>query len=346
VTDESLLSMIIAAVATFLITFTLTPALAAWARRRDLMDVPNERSSHVVATPRIGGVAVVLGTLAGVLLLFVLGDALQRATLVVLAGALFIAMLGLSDDLLQLPAVLRLIVQILVAALVVYAAGPSPLAGWEGDALVAYAAMVIWLVAVTNAYNFMDGIDGIAGGQAIVAATAWLIVGMLSNEWDPATLGSLLAAASAAFLLHNWHPARVFMGDAGSGFFGFLFAALPMTVPAARPAAIGAAALLLWPFLFDTAFTLIRRARRGENVLVAHRSHLYQRLVQTGRSHRYVAALYAGLALPGAVGAVAAVDGNDFLLLAACVCIAVAAAVLWRVVATRERAALMRAAAR
>ncbi len=136
------------------------------------------------------------------------------------------------------------------------------------------------------------------------------------------------------------------MGDAGSGFFGFLFAALPMTVPAARPAAIGAAALLLWPFLFDTAFTLIRRARRGENVLVAHRSHLYQRLVQTGRSHRFVAALYAGLALPGAVGAMAAVDGNDLLLLAACVCIAVGAAVLWRVVATRERAALMRAAAR
>jgi UDP-N-acetylmuramyl pentapeptide phosphotransferase/UDP-N-acetylglucosamine-1-phosphate transferase len=318
-----------AALATFVTTAALTPVLAKWARQRNLLDVPNQRSSHVVATPRIGGAAIVIGVLVGIVALFVLSDGLHRGGLIVLGSATAISAVGLIDDFFQLSALSRLIAQILVAALVVAAAGSN--ASWLGA-----AASVAWIVAMTNAYNFMDGIDGIAGAEAVVAGVGWLMVGSLVGSADMSTVAILVVAAGAAFLLHNWHPATVFMGDAGSGFLGFLLAALPLVSSSADPSAAWGGVLLLWPFVFDTGFTLIRRASRGENVVRAHRSHLYQRLVQTGRSHRQVSLLYAGLSLLGVIGAISLVSARRDLLLGAGLLIVIAAAFLWRMVVVRE----------
>jgi UDP-N-acetylmuramyl pentapeptide phosphotransferase/UDP-N-acetylglucosamine-1-phosphate transferase len=331
--------MLFAAVVTFLSAGVLTPQFAAWAHRRNLLDVPNHRSSHVVATPRIGGAALVSSVLAGVAVLQVVGPGISREAALVLAGAVAIAGVGLLDDLWDLSALARLAVHAAVAAMVVMMVGPAPLRWLSADNWVASCLTVLWIVTLTNAYNFMDGIDGIAGAQALVGGMGWTAVALLARSPDIAALGLLLTGASSGFLLHNWHPAKVFMGDAGSGFFGFLFAALPLLAPPGRVSLLWCAVLLMWPFLFDTGFTLLRRASRSENLLSAHRTHMYQRLVLSGCSHRHVALMYAGLALLGAVAAVSVQASSSVQSLASVAAILVAAGALWWHVILREAAA-------
>ena len=145
----------------------------------------------------------------------------------------------------------------------------------------------------------MDGIDGIAAGQAITAGLGWAIVGWLADDLRPMLLGGLLTATSAGFLVHNWSPASIFMGDIGSAFLGYCFATLGLLGGGGGSGAL-IGILLVWPFVFDTAFTFCVRLRRRENIFKAHRSHLYQRLVLTGLSHRAVTLLYVALAVLGA----------------------------------------------
>jgi glycosyltransferase WbpL len=327
--------MFAAAVVVFVVAATLTPFLATWAHRRNLLDIPNERSSHVIATPRIGGVALVTSVFIGVGLLQIAGAGISRDAAIVLAGALAIAALGLADDFWTLSAVLRLLVQAAVAATVVATVGPLPFGLFAPGGWGAMVLSVFWIGLLTNAYNFMDGIDGIAGMQALVAGVGWTIVAFLAGAGDIAALSLLLAAASSGFLLHNWHPAKVFMGDAGSGFFGFLFAALPLLAHTGDGSLLWCGALLMWPFLFDTVFTLLRRASRFENILSAHRSHIYQRFVLTGCSHRDVTLVYAGLALLGVVPAIL-VAAHRSIALFSTLPIVIAAAALWWSLTSRE----------
>jgi UDP-N-acetylmuramyl pentapeptide phosphotransferase/UDP-N-acetylglucosamine-1-phosphate transferase len=211
--------------------------------------------------------------------------------------------------------------------------------GWLGLPLV-----FVWIVGLTNSYNFMDGIDGIAGGQAVLAGLGWALFGWWGDQPQVGALGALLAASSLGFLGHNWPPARIFMGDVGSGFLGYTFAVLPVVAALSDPRFILVGALLLWPFLFDTTFTFLRRLSRGENVFAAHRSHLYQRLVIAGRSHRFVTLLYTMLALIGALLALAWLSGSAgshaaIVLLLPLLCLA-----LWFYVVRQERERKKRAA--
>jgi len=318
----------------FLVAAGLTPLFARWARNRNLLDVPNPRSSHLVATPRTGGVAFVLGLLGGLAAFHMSGGGLTTTALLVVTAASGLALLGLADDLRPLPASARLVVQVAIATTLVLTVGAAPfplLAGWLGTVLT-----VFWLIAVTNAFNFMDGIDGMAAGQALVAGLGWAALGAALGSRETILLGVLGAAAPAGFLLHNWPPARIFMGDAGSGFLGFFLGALPL-VPEQHGAHVMIwAALLTWPFLFDTGFTLLRRLRGGENIFSAHRSHLYQRLIVSGLPHWRVSLLYSGLAAIGAGGAIAhAVALPGAARLSATV-VAIAAFGLWRYVVARE----------
>lgn len=329
--------MLVAVALTALLAGLLTPALARWAHRRDFLDIPNHRSSHVIATPRIGGVAVVCSVAAGVGLLQATGMSLGDDALIVLVGAVAIAALGLADDFWSLSAIVRLLVQSVIAAGVVQVVGPAPLNWFGQSSWVPWVLSVLWIVMLTNAYNFMDGIDGIAGVQALVAGIGWATVGVLTGSPAVAALGLMAAAASSGFLLHNWHPAKVFMGDAGSGFFGFLFAALPLVAPA-NPAYTWCAVLLMWPFVFDTTLTLIRRASRFENILTAHRSHIYQRLVIAGCSHVQVTLLYGALAIVGVVAAILVGTDQPIGPVAAVVTVSIAAGALWWYLMSRERA--------
>jgi UDP-N-acetylmuramyl pentapeptide phosphotransferase/UDP-N-acetylglucosamine-1-phosphate transferase len=169
---------------------------------------------------------------------------------------------------------------------------------------------VVWIVGLTNVYNFMDGIDGIAAVQGVVAGIAWAVAGAWMGAGVVLLFGFVLAGACAGFLVHNWTPAKIFMGDVGSAFLGFTYAVLPILVVSELPRLAGTlqpgivpgfAILVVWPFVGDGLLTFVRRVLRGEPVWKAHRSHLYQRLVQTGWSHAGVSLLYGGWCVVGAL---------------------------------------------
>jgi UDP-N-acetylmuramyl pentapeptide phosphotransferase/UDP-N-acetylglucosamine-1-phosphate transferase len=162
---------------------------------------------------------------------------------------------------------------------------------------------IVWIVGLTNVYNFMDGIDGIAAVQGVVAGLAWAVAGVWLGSGVIWEFGLVLMGACFGFVLFNWAPARIFMGDVGSTFLGFTFAVLPLLLVRELPRLTNAvppgivpgfAVLVVWPFVGDGLLTFFLRTFRGERVWQAHRSHLYQRLVQTGWSHARVSLLYGG----------------------------------------------------
>ncbi len=278
---------------------TITWAMAHWAL---LVDVPNQRSSHARPTPRGGGLGIVVAFAAGLLALNDLaGGGLldEPAAIGFAAGGLIMAAAGLIDDIRAMSFGIKLAAQI-GASVVAMAAGlvitviDIPGFGPVDLGPLGYLLTLLWMIGLTNAYNFMDGLDGVAGGTAVLAGGFLCAAAILLGDGRVAALALLLAATSAGFLLLNFPPARIFMGDVGSQFLGFAFAALGVML--ARGDTTGTLVLvvpvLLFHFLFDTIFTIIRRWRRGEDLTAAHRGHLYQLLNQSGFSHRQVAAVH------------------------------------------------------
>jgi len=296
-------------------------ALRWWALRANVLDVPNKRSSHARATPRGGGAAIVVLVLIGWTPFTHLFGAFQvNATHgAFLLGGSLIAVVSWLDDLRGLSNRVRFTVHCLSAALLVAFAQPwtEIILPWAGTVSLSWCAWpftLMWIVGFTNTFNFMDGVDGIAGTQALIGGLAWASLGWRAGQPDIVALGLLIAIGALGFLGHNWPPARIFMGDVGSAFLGFALAALPLLSGAASPwAGIGAdpitAGLLVWPFIGDAVFTFVRRWHAGENVFAAHHSHLYQRLVITGLSHQQVTLLYGSLALSGVLFAQAWIAG-------------------------------------
>lgn len=283
-----------------------------------LMDVPNDRSSHSRPTPRGGGIAIVVGSLLGGGVFGAMeGAAITPAVVAGLVAASLVALISLVDDIRPLPAVFRLVTHLAAAALVILwlplpTSVDLPIIGEVALGPVASVLAVLWIVANTNIYNFMDGIDGLAGGQGVVAGSAIGALGWIGGAPLVVGIGLAIAGSCLIFLTRNWSPAAIFMGDTGSAFLGFTLAALPFFLVSgevARRAPVAVAAAL-WPFLFDAGFTLVRRACDRENILQAHRSHLYQRLVRSGLTHSRVSRMYAGLAAVGAVAGVRWASGR------------------------------------
>lgn len=289
--------------------------LLAWAmaRWRPLMDKPNERSSHVLPTPRGGGIGIVVATMIGWVTFWSAGFASRPAGAAefgLAAGAILVALAGLADDRRAQSAAVKFGAQAL-AALIAIAAGlsfervPLPFIGVIELGLFGPVLTFVWLVGLTNAFNFMDGLDGLAASTATIAAVFLAIVAHLLEAGPIAALAWSLAAGSVGFLLLNRPPARIFMGDVGSQFLGFAFAGIGVLL--ARRTGDGSGALLvpllLFHFLFDTVLTAALRARRGARLWEAHREHLYQRLNRTGMSHGHVTLWLSTMALTnGALG--------------------------------------------
>ena len=277
--------------------------------RATVVDLPNERSSHSVATPRGGGVGVIIGAAAGLAVAGFLGWPIPSARF--LAGVCIVALIGFLDDRLRgLPVIVRLVGQVMVAGMLVWRFGPIPAFGVPGLFLqplgaAAGALTVLWVVVLVNLYNFLDGIDGFAATQGAIAGFMLAV----AFRGGPASAVALsVAGACCGFLRYNWRPARVFMGDVGSTTLGVIFAGLPLLLPPQeRPFAAWTVLLCLWFFVADGVFTLFRRLLRGERIWQAHRSHLYQRLVATGLRHDQVV---LAVMIPGAVLATCAVLGE------------------------------------
>jgi Fuc2NAc and GlcNAc transferase len=281
-----------------------------WAEKQ-LLDIPNERSSHVRPTPRGGGIVIALITIVGLIGFTVVStDGPTVSTLVIIASAILVAAISWLDDLQTVPNRVRFAVHIVIAALIVMFVGSwdfvtLPLVGEIELGWIGAVFTIVWIVGLINAYNFMDGIDGIAGGQAVVAAVGWVLLGAFIHSPLIVWTALLVGASALGFLFHNWSPARIFMGDVGSAFLGFSFAVVTVVANKENSYMAVAGILLIWPFLFDTIFTITRRILNGDNVFTAHRSHLYQRLVISGYSHQFVALLYIFLSCVGLVTALA-----------------------------------------
>nr|WP_216110766.1 glycosyltransferase family 4 protein [Aquisalimonas asiatica] len=279
-------------IAALLAAFLLTGWMRAYALNAGLMDIPNARSSHDAPTPRGGGVSVVVVALVGLVWLAWWG-ALPWAGLVALGGGgAAVAAIGWLDDRADVPARWRLLVHLLAGAWVVMWAGGAPalpLLGvewaWSWFGGLVLVLFIGWLL---NLYNFMDGIDGIAGVEAVtvLAVAGGLLWWAGAAGW--ALVAGLLAAASLGFLVWNWPPAKIFMGDAGSGFIGFMLAALAVLTWADAGLTIWAWLILLGAFIVDATLTLVRRMLRGERFYEAHRSHAYQHASRYYGSHRPV----------------------------------------------------------
>jgi UDP-GlcNAc:undecaprenyl-phosphate GlcNAc-1-phosphate transferase len=293
--------------------FALSAGLTWLMVRVRVLAVPNQRSSHTAPVPNSGGVAVVATFLVGYLVLYVLGDDARIGEPYMfgfLVGCVGIAVVGLFDDLGRLRTFrIKLLIQVLGAVVLVSfdiairrltipAIGSVDL-GWVG-----YPLTVIWLVGLMNIFNFMDGLDGLAGGTAMLAALFFAVATFLEGSYFIYLVSLVLFSSVLGFLVFNYPPARIFMGDVGSQFLGFAFAAIAVIAAErdASPTSLLVMPLLFFHFIFDTVFTFFRRLRCGERVTQAHRGHLYQALNRLGASHarvswaHYVASIVQGAA--------------------------------------------------
>lgn len=300
----------------------LTARLIEWTRALGVVDTPNARSSHTRVTPRGGGLAIVAVVVVAAAGAIAAWPAAARQLLAVITPAVVVSAVSWFDDIKPLPNRVRFGVHIAAAAATACLIGPLERIRL-GDTMsfdvgvLAWPLTLLWITGMTNAFNFMDGIDGIAGITAAAAGGAIAAVALAVSSPAVAAVALAFAAAALGFLRSNWPPARIFMGDVGSAFCGFLIAALPFALPRDNwPRAVPAVAFTMWPFIFDATFTLARRALRRENIFQSHRSHIYQRLVIGGWSHRAVSALYGGLAAMAAT--IAAVPFIDPMLRRPC----------------------------
>lgn len=294
----------------FIASLALTGLLRRYALAASLLDIPNDRSSHSLPTPRGGGVAIVMVFLLGIILLLKFGLLPTAITWTLLGSGAWIAVIGFIDDHQHIPARWRLLAHFVGAAWGLFWLGdlsPLPLfgfsvsLGWAGTILAAF--YLVWLL---NLYNFMDGIDGLASIEAISVCIGGVLLSALGTDQSDQTYPLLLLImAVAGFLVWNYPPAKIFMGDAGSGFLGIILGLFSLQATNEAPQFFWSWLILLGVFIVDATWTLARRFLRGEKVYEAHRSHAYQSASRYYSSHKTVslavAAINIGWLLPVAL---------------------------------------------
>lgn len=307
--------------AIFVISFGGVWAFRRWGTSASPIDHPNERSSHETPTPSGGGLVVVIVALTALntTAYLTVGDMLIGFTL----GAILIACISLVDDFIHVHPLIRICLHSIAAGLAlsglgVYSKLELPVIGVFELGPIGYVITFLWIVWLINAYNFMDGIDGIAALQAVISGAGLAVVGLLFTLNDVVFAGIALSASALGFLFHNWHPAKIFMGDVGSAFIGYSLAALPLTLVGR----IGAfdnrvpiiAVALVWLFVFDAVLTLAYRIVRREKVWQPHRKHIYQRLVIAGVPHHVVTLIYGAGGLLSVFSVVLALNYKNYFL--------------------------------
>lgn len=282
------------------LTYFSISRIRPYTEHRRILDYPGERSSHTAPTPRGGGLAIVLLVLGtGLWLVFAAGF---YKGLIFLAGSAILAWLGWRDDIHSLSPRFRFLIQGIVAAISILGLGyfqvvTIPVFGELQLGGFGILITFLWIIGLTNAYNFMDGIDGMAGGVALSAGIGWMWLSFSVGNPFSFWVALAISASSLGFLGHNWSPAKIFMGDVGSTFLGYSFSVLPLLSSDQGGDALLLGTLLMWTIITDAGVTFLGRLIRGENVFTPHRSHLYQRLVLAGYKHETVSSLYILLTL-------------------------------------------------
>lgn len=296
----------------------LVYAVRNHALKKGILDMPNARSSHKIATPRGGGLGFVIPFLFSIIVLGFFNLLSVSISFALIGGGTLVAVLGWLDDKSGLTARVRAVFQFLAATWAVFwLGGFSTMSigfaelqlSWIGSIVAVIGT--VWMI---NLYNFMDGIDGIAGSEAVSVAVICGLLLLWQQSSGLAAVIFLFAASVLGFLVWNWPPAKIFMGDVGSAFLGFIFAVMAMWSEQS-----GAVPLIIWimllgVFVIDATITLIKRLGRGEKLYEAHRSHVYQLAVQAGYSHKQVTSTVLLINLLLGIIAVVALTYSNYLL--------------------------------
>lgn len=330
---RQVLFMIFAFIVSFAFTFATTPLVRRFAFKIGAIDIPKDnRRMHKKPTPRIGGLAIIFGFTVATLCF----AQPSRQLYGTLSGAAIITIMGVIDDCKNLPAKLKFVIQIIAALVVVFAGdikidvftNPNFLSDnpyWVLPEWLSVTLTVIWIVFITNAVNFIDGLDGLAAGVSAIMSISLVFISIRVGEYSIAILGIALMGSCFGFLPFNFNPAKIFMGDTGSTFLGFMLATLSIQGVFKSYAVISFAVplLILGLPLFDALFAMIRRILRGQSPMTADRGHLHHRLVDMGFSQKQtVFILYAISGVLGITAVLLAESGVlRALLLVICVLI-------------------------
>ena len=295
----NLMLVLLAAAVAFAVSGVLTGSLRRYALARQILDVPGARSSHVVATPRGGGMAIVATTLVAIALLAAFGLLSTPEAIGWLTSGALVGSIGFLDDHRHMPAAWRLLGHFVAAGILLAAIGPPRVIAGVHLPWLWYAVGAFYVVWMLNLTNFMDGIDGIAAVEAITVCLGAIVLYAVSSgpSLSLVYVPLLLAASTAGFLWWNWPPARIFMGDGGSGFVGLMLAALSLDAGRDASSLLWGWLILLSVFTTDATLTLLRRAWRGERVHEPHRTHAYQHAAVRFRSHKAVTLTVAAINL-------------------------------------------------
>ncbi len=293
--DNNLFVLLALAVA-FLISFAATPMVISLAHRVNAIDVPKDtRRIHKKPTPLLGGLAIFYGFIVSVLCF----ATLDRETTGILIGSVIIVTVGIIDDISDMKAIIKLLCQIIAASVVVYSGVrielfANPFSAWFGapyiilDYWVSVAITIFWIVGVCNAVNLIDGLDGLAVGVSSIASLSMLALTLITNNLNVAIITAAVAGAGFGFLPYNFNPAKIFMGDTGALFLGFILACISVQGFLKLAAIISFAIpiLVLGLPIFDTVFAIFRRVLTGRSPMSPDRGHLHHRLLDMGFSQR------------------------------------------------------------
>ena len=291
----------------FIIFFVSVIGTFLLIRHTTIIDIPNERSSHLNNTPRGGGLAISLGFIIGLLVAQTFGKTVPISNIYFIGffiSALIISCLSYYDDMTEVNYKYKLLIQFF-SVLLVISSGVIieqirfPYFGLVSLNWVSYPLTMIWILGLTNAYNFMDGLDGIAASTAVIASFFLAYIAYKQGSVFVYIISIALAASTLGFLVYNFPPAKIFMGDVGSTFLGFTFAVLAIIAALYDKSHLSlfVVPLLLYHFIFDTIVTFLLRLIYKEKVFQAHRRHVYQLLHRLGLTHLQVTLIYSMLAI-------------------------------------------------
>lgn len=339
--SQLLAYVLLALLVALVVSFLMTPVVKTFAYKVGAIDVPKDnRRMHKTPIPRLGGLAIFIGFMVSILLFANIDSEMKS----ILLGAVIIVVLGVVDDIMALPAMLKFVVQI-GAALIPALNGVQILAFsnpnifsdnlyWVLGGL-SVPFTVLWIVALTNAVNLIDGLDGLANGVSAISATTMLVIALMASEMQVAIVMAALVGASVGFMPYNLNPAKMFMGDTGATFLGYILATMSIQGLFKYYAVISFVVpfMILGLPIFDTAFAFIRRIAHGQSPMHADRSHIHHRLIDMGLNQKQaVATLYVISAILGLSAVVLTTSGEQkamLLFLALCIVGVVAAKVVF-----------------
>lgn len=319
ITSAEIITLLLALVVAAVVSFLTTPLVKTLACKVGAIDVPRDgRRMHKTPIPRLGGLAIFIAFILSVLLFADIDRQMQG----ILLGAVIIVVLGVLDDIMTLRAMPKFIVQILAAAVAVYhgcsiqfLSNPNLFSsnlyinlGW-----LSVPITIIWIVAITNAVNFIDGLDGLAVGVSAISTASLLVIALMVAENNIAIILAALLGACLGFIPYNFNPAKIFMGDTGSTFLGYILACLSIQGLFKMYAIISFAVpfLILGVPIFDICFAFLRRIAKGQNPMVADRGHVHHRLIDMGFSQKQsVAITYMITAILGLAAVVLTSSGE------------------------------------